>query len=82
VAGASLQAMPQPPILPPQDGFLFLGRDKFHASFAGDLPAGQAACWYLVTTGDRMIPPAAQWAMAGRLADQAGRRLTSPPAHP
>ena len=24
---------------PPQDGFLFLDRDKFHASFAGDLPA-------------------------------------------
>jgi pimeloyl-ACP methyl ester carboxylesterase len=34
---------PQPPILPPRDGFLSLDRDKFHASFAGDLPAGQAA---------------------------------------
>jgi pimeloyl-ACP methyl ester carboxylesterase len=34
---------PQPPIPPPRDGFLFLDRDKFHASFAGDLPAGQAA---------------------------------------
>jgi len=34
---------PQPPILPPSDGFLFLDRDKFHGSFAGDLPAGQAA---------------------------------------
>ena len=34
---------PQPPILPPKDGFLFLDRDKFHASFAGDLPAGLAA---------------------------------------
>jgi pimeloyl-ACP methyl ester carboxylesterase len=34
---------PQPPILPPKDGFLFLDRDKFHASFAGDLPAEQAA---------------------------------------
>jgi pimeloyl-ACP methyl ester carboxylesterase len=34
---------PQPPILPPRDGFLFLDRDKFQASFAGDLPAGQAA---------------------------------------
>ena len=34
---------PQPPILPPKDGFLFLDRDKFHASFAGDLPAGRAA---------------------------------------
>jgi pimeloyl-ACP methyl ester carboxylesterase len=34
---------PVPPILPPKDGFLFLDRDKFHASFAGDLPADQAA---------------------------------------
>jgi pimeloyl-ACP methyl ester carboxylesterase len=34
---------PQPPILPPRDGFLFLDRDKFHASFAADLPVGQAA---------------------------------------
>ena len=34
---------PQPPILPPTDGFLFLDRDKFHASFAGDLPADLAA---------------------------------------
>ena len=33
---------PVPPILPPQDGFLCLDRDKFHASFAGDLPAEQA----------------------------------------
>jgi pimeloyl-ACP methyl ester carboxylesterase len=84
---------PQPPILPPQDGFLFLDRDKFHASFAGDLPAGQAAfmadsqvpwgldattqtitsaawrmkpSWYLVVTGDRMIPPAAQRTMSER----------------
>lgn len=31
-----------PPILPPNDGFLFLDRDKFHAAFAGDLPAAQA----------------------------------------
>src|SRR6201996_7723997 len=34
---------PQPPILPPKEGFLFLDRDKFPASFAGDLPADQAA---------------------------------------
>ena len=32
-----------PPILPPKDGFLFLDREKFAASFAGDLPAAQAA---------------------------------------
>jgi len=34
---------PVPPILPPQDGFLFLDREKFHASFAADLSAEQAA---------------------------------------
>jgi pimeloyl-ACP methyl ester carboxylesterase len=34
---------PVPPILPPKDGFLFLDRAKFAASFAGDLPAEQAA---------------------------------------
>jgi pimeloyl-ACP methyl ester carboxylesterase len=34
---------PVPPILPPRDGFLFLDRDKFAGSFAGDLPAEQAA---------------------------------------
>ena len=34
---------PQPPILPPQDGFLFLDREKFHDSFAADVDAGSAA---------------------------------------
>ncbi|WP_405846030.1 alpha/beta hydrolase [Streptomyces sp. NBC_01518] len=34
---------PVPPILPPVDGFLFLDRAKFAASFAGDLPAEDAA---------------------------------------
>ncbi len=34
---------PQPPILPPTNGFLFLDRDKFHASFAADVPASAAA---------------------------------------
>jgi len=84
---------PQPPILPPRDGFLLLDRDKFHASFAGDLPADLAGfmadsqvpwgtdalggpvtdpawrarpSWYLVTTEDRMIPPAAQRTMSQR----------------
>ena len=84
---------PQPPILPPQDGFLFLDRDQFHAAFAADLPAGLAAfmadaqvpwgvdalagpvtdpawrtkpSWYMVTTEDRMIPPAAQRTMSQR----------------
>ena len=30
---------PQPPILPPQDGFLFLDREKFPDSFAADVDA-------------------------------------------
>jgi pimeloyl-ACP methyl ester carboxylesterase len=34
---------PVPPILPPQDGYLFLDKSKFHASFAGDVDAEKAA---------------------------------------
>src|SRR3954462_13637708 len=34
---------PVPPILPPQDGFLFLDREKFAESFAADVPAELAA---------------------------------------
>jgi pimeloyl-ACP methyl ester carboxylesterase len=34
---------PVPPILPPQDGFLFLDREKFAASFAADVPGELAA---------------------------------------
>jgi pimeloyl-ACP methyl ester carboxylesterase len=32
-----------PPILPPQQGFLFLDKAKFHASFAADVDADRAA---------------------------------------
>ena len=34
---------PAPPILPPQDGLLFLDRDKFAAAFAADVPEKLAA---------------------------------------
>jgi pimeloyl-ACP methyl ester carboxylesterase len=34
---------PQPPILPPQDGFLFLDREKFASSFAEDVAPQLAA---------------------------------------
>ena len=84
---------PVPPILPPKDGYLFLDRNKFAASFAADvepetasfmadsqvpwgLDALQGAvsepAWktkpshYLVASNDKMIPPPAQRAMAGR----------------
>jgi pimeloyl-ACP methyl ester carboxylesterase len=33
---------PVPPILPPQDGYLFLDRSKFAASFAADVPRAKA----------------------------------------
>jgi pimeloyl-ACP methyl ester carboxylesterase len=42
IAGFPTDA-PGPPILPPQDGFLFLDREKFHDSFAGDVDADEAA---------------------------------------
>ncbi len=34
---------PVPPILPPQDGYLFLDKAKFRASFAADVPEAKAA---------------------------------------
>jgi pimeloyl-ACP methyl ester carboxylesterase len=58
---------PVPPILPPKDGFLFLDRDKFAASFAGDVPAAQAAFM-----ADSQVP----WgigALAGSITDPAWR---------
>ena len=84
---------PVPPILPPKDGYLFLDRTQFAASFAADVeaditsfmadsqvPWGVEAltgavtepAWkskpsfYLVASEDKMIPPPAQRAMAGR----------------
>src|SRR2546427_5702346 len=35
---------PVPPILPPQEGYLFLDKAKFHASFAADVDEEKAAC--------------------------------------
>jgi pimeloyl-ACP methyl ester carboxylesterase len=34
---------PVPPILPPQDGYLFLDKAKFHAAFAADVDVEKAA---------------------------------------
>ena len=62
---------PQPPILPPQDGFLLLDREKFHASFAGDLSAEQAAFM-----ADSQVP----WglgALGGTISDAAWRSKPS-----
>jgi pimeloyl-ACP methyl ester carboxylesterase len=62
---------PVPPILPPNNGFLFLDRNKFHGSFAGDLPAGQAAFM-----ADSQVP----WgldALGGAVSDPAWRTTPS-----
>ena len=56
---------PQPPILPPRSGFLFLDKGKFHDSFAGDVPADAAAFmadsqvpWGLEALGGTVTRPA------------------------
>jgi pimeloyl-ACP methyl ester carboxylesterase len=59
---------PVPPILPPQDGFLFLDRAKFAASFAADVDAEKAAFmadsqvpWGVDALGGAVSKPA--WAL-------------------
>ena len=62
---------PVPPILPPQDGFLFLDRDKFAASFAGDLPPGEAQFM-----ADSQVPWGVD-ALAGAVSEPAWRSKPS-----
>ncbi|MFD9669820.1 alpha/beta fold hydrolase [Rhodococcus sp. NPDC059968] len=65
--GGFPQDGPQPPILPPQDGNLFLDRNKFSDSFAADVPAEQAAF-----LADSQVP----WgldALGGTISDAAWR---------
>jgi len=62
---------PVPPILPPRDGFLFLDREKFAASFAGDLPAEQAAFM-----ADSQVPWGVE-ALAGGITEPAWRTKPS-----
>jgi pimeloyl-ACP methyl ester carboxylesterase len=62
---------PQPPILPPEDGFLFLDRDKFAASFAADLAAGDAAFM-----ADSQVPWGVE-ALSGTVTEPAWRNKPS-----
>jgi pimeloyl-ACP methyl ester carboxylesterase len=62
---------PVPPILPPQDGFLFLDREKFHASFAGDLSADEAAFM-----ADSQVPWGVE-ALSGTVSEPAWRSKPS-----
>src|SRR6202162_454764 len=56
---------PVPPILPPQEGYLFLDKAKFPASFAGDVDAEKAAFmadsqvpWGVAALGGAISDPA------------------------
>jgi pimeloyl-ACP methyl ester carboxylesterase len=62
---------PVPPILPPEDGFLFLDRDQFAASFAGDLPLDQAQFM-----ADSQVPWGVS-ALAGAISEPAWRSKPS-----
>src|SRR5437899_5466247 len=62
---------PVPPILPPKDGFLFLDREKFAASFAGDVPAEEAAFM-----ADSQVPWGVD-ALGGSITEAAWRRNPS-----
>src|SRR3954464_9806539 len=59
---------PVPPILPPQDGFLALDRDKFAASFAADVDpalgrfmADSQVPWGLEAAGGKVMTAAGKW---------------------
>lgn len=72
----SLIADPPPgapvlPILPPKDGFLFLDRDKFAASFAADVPEELAAFM-----ADAQVPWGVD-ALAGAVTDPAWQHKSS-----
>jgi pimeloyl-ACP methyl ester carboxylesterase len=65
VIGSFPADAPQPPILPPKDGFLFLDNKKFAASFAADVDPEKAAFmadsqvpWGLEALGGEITEPA------------------------
>jgi pimeloyl-ACP methyl ester carboxylesterase len=62
---------PVPPILPPQDGFLFLDKAKFAASFAADVDAEKAAFM-----ADSQVPWGVD-ALSGRISKAAWRTKPS-----
>jgi pimeloyl-ACP methyl ester carboxylesterase len=62
---------PVPPILPPKDGYLFLDKAKFAASFAGDVEAEKAKFM-----ADSQVPWGVQ-ALAGEISDPAWKSKPS-----
>jgi pimeloyl-ACP methyl ester carboxylesterase len=73
---------PVPPILPPKDGYVLLDRERFHASFAGDLPQGQGQFmakvpWGLEALNGAVSEPA--WRAQRAMAERAGAVVTESP---
>jgi len=62
---------PVPPILPPQDGYLFLDRAKFGASFAADVDAERAAFM-----ADSQVPWGVE-ALSGKVSEPAWKAKPS-----
>src|SRR5260221_14723473 len=62
---------PVPPILPPQDGYLFLDRTQFRAAFAADVSADAAAFM-----ADSQVPGGLE-ALNGAVSEPAGRTKPS-----
>jgi pimeloyl-ACP methyl ester carboxylesterase len=62
---------PVPPILPPQDGYLFLDRAKFAASFAADVDAEKAAFM-----ADSQVPWGVE-ALSGKISEPAWKTKPS-----
>jgi pimeloyl-ACP methyl ester carboxylesterase len=62
---------PVPPILPPQDGYLFLDREKFRASFAADVDAERAAFM-----ADSQVPWGVE-ALSGKISEPAWKAKPS-----
>ena len=62
---------PVPPILPPQDGFLFLDKEKFHDSFAADVDAKLASFM-----ADSQVPWGVE-ALSGTITEPAWRNKPS-----
>ena len=68
---AAPSEVPQPPILPPQDGLLFLDRQKFAHAFAADVPTREAAFM-----ADSQVPLGVD-AVSGTISDPAWRSKPS-----
>ena len=62
---------PVPPILPPQDGYLFLDREKFRASFAADVDSQRAAFM-----ADSQVPWGVE-ALSGKISEPAWKTKPS-----